>query len=127
MGSAFDCGRGNCREIWKETGFIFFRDLVEDRMTKELLKLRREIGRGEEGLAEWIFSKPCRSLIGACQKGRLKIRNVLANMDTAAETDTGHCICGKPFPIENTVRDPLKISTWVGEEGCREKVGVIDM
>ncbi len=67
--------------MWKETRFIFFRDLVEDRMTKELLKLRREFGRGEEGLAEWIFSKPSRSLIGACQKGILKIWNVLANME----------------------------------------------
>ncbi len=51
------------------TGFIFGRDLVEDRMTKGLLKLRKEFGRGEESLAEWIFNKPRRSWIGSCSKG----------------------------------------------------------
>ncbi len=41
--------------------------------------------------------------------------------NTAAETDIGQCIYGKPFPIENTVRALLKISASVGEEVCGER------
>ena len=38
-------------------------------MSKGLLKLRKEFGRGEEGLAKWVFNKPGRSWIGSCSKG----------------------------------------------------------
>ena len=44
-----------------EEGFMLGRDLVEDRMTAGLLKLRKEFGKVAEGLAESVFNKPTRS------------------------------------------------------------------
>ncbi len=56
----------------ERTGFIIGRDLVDDRMTKGLLKLRQEFGRGEKVLAECIFKKPSRSWIASCSKGEVE-------------------------------------------------------
>jgi len=67
-----DAGRGNCREIWKGKGFILGRDLVEVRMTKGLLKLRKKLGRRWGGWAEWIFNKPSRSWLGLLLKREIE-------------------------------------------------------
>jgi len=42
--------------------------LSKTEMTRGLLKLRKESGRGKEGLAEWIVNKPSRSWIVSCAK-----------------------------------------------------------
>lgn len=64
----------------EEEGFILGRDLVEDRMTARLLKLRKEFEKVAEGLAESAFNKPSRSWIGSCSTGENEILE-LARME----------------------------------------------